>query len=332
MSQPDTPLVRMPMQITVILCTYNRCRSLAKALDSLARQVVPELMEWEVIVVDNNSSDQTREVVADFVRQYPGRFRYLFESQQGHSHARNAGVQAAMGDVLAFMDDDTTVAPNWLQSLTASLHNGKWAGAGGRILPEWICSCPRWLRLDSRHGSAPLALFDLGPKEGELKEPPFGANMAFRKAMFARYGGFRTDLGRQPDSLMSSEESEFGARLLAGGERFRYEPSAIVYHPVSQTRVQKEYFLKWWFHKGRSHIRVSGVRLGTKWCIRGVPLYSFRRLARWMVTWLLAVEESRRFSCKLNVWVQLGEIFECYDQYRSAETTTTGRNAQHNAN
>src|SRR5207253_4103518 len=260
------------MKITVILCTYNRCRNLAKALDSLAGQLVPESTEWEGIVVDNNSSDQTREVIADFVREYPGRFRYLFESQQGHSHARNAGVREAKGDVLSFMDDDTTVAPTWLQHLTASLHNGEWAGAGGRILPEWTCSCPRWLRLDSRQASAPLALFDLGPKDGELKESPFGANMAFRKAMFARYGGFRTDLGRQPDSLMSSEESEFGARLLAGGERFRYEPSAVVYHPVSETRVQKEYFLKWWFHKGRSHIRVSGIPLGTKWCIGGVPL------------------------------------------------------------
>jgi glycosyltransferase involved in cell wall biosynthesis len=309
------------MTITVILCTHNRCRSLARALDSLASQVVPESVQWEGIVVDNNSNDKTREVVADFVRRYPGRFRYLFESQQGHSHARNAGVREAIGDVLAFMDDDTIVEPTWLQNLTASLNNGEWAGAGGRILPEWTCWCPRWLRLDTRYASAPLALFDLGPTEGELKEPPFGANMAFRKAMFTRYGTFRTDLGRQPGSLMSCEESEFGGRLLAGGERLRYEPSAVVYHPVSESRVDKDYFLKWWFDKGRGNIRVHGMAPSTKWCILGVPLYSFRRLARWTAAWILAIEESRRFSYKLNVWVELGQICECYHQYLVAKTT-----------
>ena len=118
------------MKITVILCTYNRCTILAKALNSVAASRLPESIEWEVLVVDNNSSDRTREVVEDYCRRFPGRFRYLFEPQQGLSYARNAGIREGRGYVLAFMDDDVTVEPEWLQNLTACLQDGEWAGAG----------------------------------------------------------------------------------------------------------------------------------------------------------------------------------------------------------
>lgn len=133
------------MKITVIVCTYNRCRSLAKALESITASELPNSVAWEVLVVDNNSNDQTREVVQDFCARHPGRFRYLFEATQGLSHARNAGVQQARGDIIAFTDDDLTVEPTWLRNLTGALCNGEWAGAGGRILPANAFSPPRWL-------------------------------------------------------------------------------------------------------------------------------------------------------------------------------------------
>ena len=120
------------MNITVILCTYNRCATLSRALASVAASELPQVAKWEVIVVDNNSTDGTRAVVEEFCRQHPGRFRYLFESRQGLSQARNAGIREARGDILAFMDDDVTVEPTWLWNLTANLCDGEWAGAGGR--------------------------------------------------------------------------------------------------------------------------------------------------------------------------------------------------------
>ena len=107
------------MKVTVILCTYNRCGSLVRALESVAASQLPPSVEWEVLVVDNNSTDQTREVVADFARRHAGRFRYVFEARQGQSHARNAGIQEAAGDVLAFTDDDIRVEPTWLAKLSA---------------------------------------------------------------------------------------------------------------------------------------------------------------------------------------------------------------------
>src|SRR5271165_2674235 len=97
------------MKLSAVLCTYNRCRSLRRALESLSVSILPESIEWEVLVVDNNSSDQTEAVVEDFSRRYPGRFRYLFEPRQGKSYALNAAILAARGDVLAFTDDDVAV-------------------------------------------------------------------------------------------------------------------------------------------------------------------------------------------------------------------------------
>ena len=110
------------MKITVILCTYNRSRYLRTALDSVAASILPASVSWDVLVVDNNSNDQTREVVKEYCAKYPEHFKYLFEPTPGKSHALNSGIREAAGDVLAFMDDDVTVEPTWLQNLTAALH------------------------------------------------------------------------------------------------------------------------------------------------------------------------------------------------------------------
>lgn len=311
------------MEITVILCTYNRCQSLANSLESLAATQVPESVRWQVLVVDNNSSDATRETVEGYCRRFPERFSYLFEPKPGKSNALNAGIQATKGQILAFVDDDVTVESTWLQNLTAPLHNGEWAGAGGRILPEQNFSPPSWIPVEERYALAPLALFDLGSEAGSLTEAPFGTNMAFRRKAFEKYGGFRTDLGPQPGSEIRSEDSEFGHRLLAAGEQLRYEPSAIVYHSVPQNRIEKPYFLAWRFDKGRAEIRTFPIS-GTRWLVAGIPLYLFRRFAVWTVRWMMAIESSRRFSNKLKVWAVAGQILECYRQSHDGKTTVTG--------
>ena len=304
------------MDITVILCTYNRCEMLAHALESVAASTVPNPVEWEVLVVDNNSNDQTRAVVEDFCRRYPRRFRYVWEPQQGLCYARNAGISAAAGSVLAFMDDDVMVDPTWLWNLTCGLLARDWAGAGGRTLPLWTCSIPDWLSTEGRRAMAPFAVFDLGIEAGPLTEPPFGANMAFKKKMFEKYGGFRTDLDRCGTGMLSNGDTEFGRRLLAGGERLRYEPSAVVNHPVSHNRVQKSYLLSWEFGKGRADIRESGAEPGAKWFVAGIPLYKVRRFWMWIMRWMVTIDPSRRFSCKRSVWSLAGAIVEFYEQSR----------------
>ncbi|MGB7727496.1 MAG: glycosyltransferase family A protein [Candidatus Acidiferrum sp.] len=305
------------MKITAIVCTYNRCQSLARALDSIAVSILSETIEWEVLVVNNNSSDETEAVVEDFCRRYPGRFRYLVEPQQGKSYALNAGIREARGNILAFVDDDVTVEPLWLQNLTSALGDTQWAGSGGRILPARGFVPPRWLALDGPCNlvGALCAYFDPGDVSSELKDPPFGANMAFRKEMFARYGPFRTDLGPFPNNKIGFEDTEFGRRLIAGGERLLYIPTAVVYHEVPEYRVRKEFLLTWWFDFGRGSVRETGKRLGT-W-------ETLKILGRTFLTalqWLLSFNSQLRFYRKCRIWYGAGKIVEVYQQTRSANS------------
>jgi len=301
------------MKITVILCTFNRCQSLAKALESVAVSELPDSVAWEVLVVDNNSRDQTREVVEDFCTRYPGRFRYVLATRQGLSHARNAGIEQAQGDVIAFTDDDLTVEPTWLWSLTGALGNGEWAGAGGRIYPAGNFSPPRWLALDGPMGGPLYARFDSGDTAHELDQPPHGANMAFRKAMFEKYGDFRTDLGPAPGSEIRNDDTEFGRRLMAAGERLRYEPLAVVYHEVPENRINKDYMLTWWFDYGRAGIREAGKRpsvLGIPRHYLSIPNILFSHLPRTTLRWMVTLDPQERFFRKCMVWVVAGWLVE----------------------
>jgi glycosyltransferase involved in cell wall biosynthesis len=302
--------------ISVVLCTYNRCQTLTKALQSLAASDMPDTVVWEIVVVDNNSHDQTREVVEGFGRNCPGRFRYVFEGQQGKSYALNTGIREAHGRILAFVDDDATPEPTWLRSLTRALATGDWAGAGGRILPEPGFLPPPWLPLEGpRSMGGVLAFFDQGDDPGQLGLPPYGTNMCFRREMFERYGGFRTDLGPRPGSQIRNEDTEFGRRLMAAGERLWYEPSAIVYHPVPESRLRKKYFLTWWFDDGRARVR----EIGRRPAVCGIPRHYLRiprlilfHLPKLALQWMLAFDSQQRFISKCWVWTTFGEIAEMF--------------------
>ncbi len=307
------------MKITVILCTYNRCERLARAMESLAASVLPGSDQWELLAVDNNSRDETRAVIEGFVRRYPERFRYHFESQQGKSNALNAGIREARGEILAFVDDDVTVEPDWLYNLTAPLKDGKVAGTGGKILPDRQITLPPWLAFDGVYGMGEMivAQFDLGNEPCELQVPPYGTNMSFRREMFDRYGLFRTDLGPRPGSEIRNEDIEFGRRLVAAGERLLYVPSAIVYHEVPENRTTKKYLLKRWFDNGRAEIRERRPKPK----VWGIPRRYFRvvnftvqYLPTKIVHWLRARGPQERFWFKCIVWHALGELLEMWYQ------------------
>jgi len=298
------------MQVTVILCTYNRCESLAKTMASLSALKLPESFGWEVLVVDNNSTDRTREVVETFCHRYPGHFRYLLEKQQGKSYALNAGVRESRGKILAFTDDDVIVEPTWLLNLTASLMSGNCVGVGGKTLPELGFTPPKWLGLQRPYVYGPLGIFDLGDTPSELTQPPFGNNMAYRREMFDTYGHFRTELGPRPGSEIRSEDTELGQRILRAGQHLRYEPSAVLYHAIPANRVQKEYLLTWWAAKSRADVLEAGVPSDTRLLFFGIPLYLFRRLIVWTLRWILSLDAPKRFDNQVKVWCLTGAIKE----------------------
>jgi GT2 family glycosyltransferase len=171
-----------------------------------------------------------------------------------------------------------------------------------------------------------LAVFDLGQEAGQLTEPPFGANMAFRKEVFDRYGGFRTDLGRSGTNMLSNEDTELGRRLFAAGQRLRYEPSALTYHPVEESRQRRGYFLSWWFNKGRSDVRELGNQPNHRRFL-GIPLRLFRDALVEAARWMVSVEPSHRFVSKLKVWCCAGQAFEFFHQRLDAKRKEPGRNA-----
>jgi len=302
------------MNVSVILCTYNRYRSLGKALESVASSILPDSIEWEVLVVDNNSKDQTREVAEDYSHRYPGRFRYIFESRQGKSHALNRGIRESSANVLAFLDDDVIAEPDWLQNLTEPLQDSTWVGVGGRIVPPLNFSPPEWLAVEGPHDmSGILALFDKGRDGAELTEAPFGTNMAFRREIFEQYGLFRTDLGPCPGSEIRGEDTEFGRRVLEAGGRLWYEPSAIVHHDVSEVRLKKEYFLRFLYDQGRASIREKKQPpqvLFIPGLYFTIPKIIVSVLLGRTVSWLLSINRRDRFQRKCMVWMNFGQLAE----------------------
>ncbi len=320
------------MKISVILCTFNRCDQLKVALQSLVASMSHEPGDCEVLVVDNNSKDATESVVAEFSARYPGYFRYIFEPQQGKSYALNRGIRDSVGDVLAFLDDDVTVESNWLNELTAPLLDSQWAGTGGRVyLPKDFLP-PSWMRLDGPYALGPvLALFDLGSGPVPMSVPPIGANMAFRKQIFRKYGGFRADLGPRPGSELRFEDTEFGGRLLKGGEKILYVPSAIVYHAVPARRLKKEYYLRYFFDYGRGMIREKGNRPGIAFIPRPVVGLANRLLNKLPLkvwNWLKEADPQKRFFEKCLVWSMVGEIAELFHRLFSPHSAESNIHAQ----
>lgn len=316
------------MDITVLVCTYNRAETLAGALEKVAASSLPAAISWEVLVVDNNSSDRTRQVVEEAEQRHPGRIRYFFEPKPGKSYALNTGIRQSRGRVIAFMDDDVSVEPTWLRNLTEPLLAGEWAVTGGRTLPLRSVDLPPWLALEGPYalGGILAAVFNFGDEPFELKRAPYGANMAVRRAMFEKYGGFRTDLGPSPDRDVPrpNEDTEFGRRLIAAGERLLYTPSAVAYHPIPTDRLDKQYFLNWWFDYGRASIREVG-RKSEMWGIPrpwiGIPKMAITLLLPTMVQWMVAVNPQKRFYRKCWIWTIFGQMVEMRRLYRRSSGT-----------
>lgn len=300
--------------ISVIICTYNRSLQLRKALQSIKEMVLPENLLWELVLVDNNSNDDTKDVAFEFRNHLQQELTYIFEGRQGKSFALNSGVKAARGDILAFTDDDITVDRGWLYHIKKGIDELNCIGVGGRIISVWDVMKPKWLS-----DSGPYRLmdaivqYDLGDNPCIAQLPLVGANMAFRRIAFDKYGLFRTDLGPKEKEIMRAEDTEFCLRLFQSGEKLAYAPDAIVYHPVEKERTEKKYFESFYFNFGKAESRLNNVSKDT---IRyfGVPRYLVRNLVECALKWSFALHEQRRFYYKLQSLRLSGAVIEAFGQ------------------
>jgi glycosyltransferase involved in cell wall biosynthesis len=307
------------MDISVIICSYNRCERLRRVLEDIKKLTPPENTSYEVLVVDNNSEDGTRAVVEAAAREGSGVVKYSFERRQGKSFALNRGVSQATGGILAFTDDDVEIDRAWLVEITRAFALHHCLGVGGRIIPAWQQGKPWWYEEEGPYRLlSAIVRLDLGEEACEMRTPPFGANMAFRRAAFEKYGLFREDLGPNPQNQIRGEDTEFCRRLMGGREKLMYIPTMIVYHPVEEKRATRRYFLGWYFGYGRALVRTEGIPEGA---IRyfGVPRYLFRGVFELGARWVRCLRPKRRFFHKLQLYLIAGQIVE------SRASTTRGR-------
>jgi glycosyltransferase involved in cell wall biosynthesis len=279
------------VDVTVCICTFNRKNDLRAALASLAAVRIPTDTVWEVVVVDNNSSDGTGAAVAGLQSRMP--VRYFVETNQGLSHARNRAVAEARGRILAFLDDDVVVEPAWLQGVVHAFSGSpRPAAVGGPARLTATRPRPRWWH-DDFAGVA--GHFDRGTgvlssDGGYADMIGIGANLAFERRVFERYGRFRVDLGRTGKSLEMGEELDFLDRLRRDGERLVYDPGMAVEHRTDPTRVSKSYLRRWYFRFGEwSHASEHTSRAANAPRILGVSRWRFRTAVEDVWRWLRAM-------------------------------------------
>jgi len=232
--------------ISAIICTHNREQYLGAAIDSLLEQ---DFSSYEVIVVDNGSSDRTPAIVE--AKLSNPRLRYLHEPKLGLSIARNAGFQAAKGEILAYLDDDAIASPGWLTALwEAYQDNDNLAIAGGKVTLIWPenTTPPPWL---SEGLAGNLGAYNLGEERTLITQPgltPRGLNYSIRRSFLEQIGGFDVNLGRVGKNLLSNEELHMTELALNQGWQVAYLPKAIVAHNVAPERLHKSWFLQrgWW--------------------------------------------------------------------------------------
>jgi GT2 family glycosyltransferase len=239
------------MKFSVIIPTYNRSGELKETLQSLSK--VSSVEASEVIVVDNNSHDDTPEVVSRLSETFPGELRYLFEKEQGRPAAMNTGVAAARGDILVFTDDDLRFEPDWLEAAGKGLGRLGCDYVGGKILPLWSAPRPAWLSTASSRHRSVIAIADYGSEPFEFgKSPAVGCNMAVRREAFDRAGLWDNRLGRRGKTLLGQEVRDWCIRARAAGLRGFYVPDMIVYHVVPTERLTRKYFRRWFYWHGIS--------------------------------------------------------------------------------
>jgi glycosyltransferase involved in cell wall biosynthesis len=312
--------------VSVVIATRNRASLLGQTLEALAGQRWPKAA-FEIVIADNVSTDDTADVVRSFAaRADAPSTTYLFVETPGKSHAVNAALERALGDVVALTDDDVLPSPGWIQSLAEAFDDPSIDFIAGRILPRWEVDPPSWMSPEL-HGV--LAIPDNGalPRAIDAADPaviPIGANMAVRRAVLARTGGLRADLGKLEGTLRTGEDHEFFLRMLRCGCRGRYVPAALVHHWVPGSRLDPSYFRKWLHQNGQDVARIEAAYPPAVPRLLGIPRYLWRQAGNDLVRALRAAmlgEQQHRVAANLRLIWFAGYLREAWRKHAVASPT-----------
>jgi glucosyl-dolichyl phosphate glucuronosyltransferase len=321
-------------RVTVLICTWNRSVLLSETLDSLASMSIPPALAWDVVVVDNNSSDATRAMVVDRSRNFPAPLFYVFEPRQGKSCAMNAGLRHSAAPVVAFVDDDVRVVDEWLTAVVETFQTfPEVSYIGGPVDPIWDAPRPTWFDRTGTILWGTLAILDYGPDPfvfEERRRVPLGANFAIRRSLVERVGEFDTRFGRNSEQVLLGQElQEFLARAREVGGAGMYIPAMRVRHHVPARRLQPAYFRRWWYGKGISRARMEvahpvtelGLDMRTVPKIAGIPRFLFGSAMRDAIRWMKAVASGNvadRFTAETQLCYFCGQLTERLRRLRAS--------------
>ncbi len=314
-------------RVSVLICTYNRARLLRETLAALRTLECPDC-DVEILIVDNNSTDNTRAVVEEAARESTMPVVYLQESQQGKSFALNRGLAHATGDIIALTDDDVLPAAQWLTRLVEVFRQRDVTFAFGKVAPRWgSLPPPELLTPRAQDIWGPLAIVDYGDTPVEYlpdstgQRLPIGANLAFSRAALVTIGGWRTDLGKVNNTLISGEDHEIFVRLRRHGlYRGYYAPDAMVRHYVPATRLTRRYFRQWFYWHGKTGALMlpdlfPDLDLGRVPRIGGVPRFLYRQAAGQFVRYLRTLGRTDSLALlieELKALQYVGLLTECW--------------------
>lgn len=254
------------MDYSVIVVTYNRAEVLRQTLNALARLTYPG--PWDVLVVDNNSTDATKQIVMDLQPSFPVPLRYLFEPTPGKYGALNAGIGVTRGSFIAATDDDAFPEPDWLERAAEGFSAYGCDFVGGIVHPVWGATPPAWINARSSTSGKVLGLQDHGPAPREYGRDgmswPLGVNVAYRRSAFERVGLFDVRLGRVAGTLRNQSQREWHLRAREAGLHGMYLPHMKVHHSVEPDRLTRRYFQRWFYWHGISRAilyRTKGLHL-----------------------------------------------------------------------
>jgi glycosyltransferase involved in cell wall biosynthesis len=320
------------MKFSIVIATYNRAAELVSTLASLARIQSPS--PWEVIVVDNNSPDDTRAIVEGAAAAFPVPLTYAFEREQGRSAALNHGFSLASVVINVTTYDVVRVDPDWLQRIENGLTTLDCDYVGGRVTPLWSAPRPRWLPNHTGPMWAVIALMDFGPEAVEFgTRVPLGVNMAFRRAALDRVGGFNPRIGRKAGTLLGQEVREWCLRAREAGLHGFYVPDVVVRHVIPADRLRKGYYRRWFYWRGISRAMLyadtgldmeapeqSKLDFSRVVHIGGVPRYLFRNA--WIaikdtLAARLRRDPVRAFEREVWLWFFAGIVVQRWKDRRS---------------